>query len=293
MKFLHIRKQASQAAAATLSKPLRVFPGQRPAAKTAPVVNPLLGKTVTFSVDGVTCVGVVSKQVSADVFALRLAIPDKRGVLIVTDSEVVHEKAGLEIVGNSAREECKVRAFDDSFNFEIDKKMVTVLNEAKHIVDYRDVTVEGLASTFAKRTPSDRDGDYVMEGAFKDTLVEFNRNPVMLADHINRIPNLIGSYSKIGTTPEGLVVRGELSNAPGVQDVRFKVAEGHLRAFSIGGLFFYAPDGRGIEKVNLYEVSMTPVPANQDALFHVRSLTASDVAKAWSKESKSLRTWIF
>jgi HK97 family phage prohead protease len=297
MKLLHARKHAPAAtkhfpAGALLRVASKSFvPAPR---VPAPAPDALLEKMVSFEVDGVLCAGLVSKRLSADSLTVRLAIPDKRGILIVTDSEIVHPAAGLEVVGSVVREEHKVREFAESFAFEIDKKMVTVMDvENPSIVeDYLNVSVEGLASTFQTTTPADRDGDYVVPTAFKDTLVEFRKNPVMLADHTNRIDNLIGSYSKISTTPAGLVVRGDLSNAKEVRRVRFLVAEGHLKAFSIGGLFYYGADGRAIERVNLYEISMTPVPANPDALFQVRSLGASDVAKLWSSESKSLRRWL-
>ena len=58
-----------------------------------------------------------------------------------------------------------------------------------------------------------------------------------------------------------------------MRDTRFKVAEGHLKTLSMGGLFHYKEDGRGIFKVDLWEGSLTPIPANPDATFSVRSLT--------------------
>ena len=70
-----------------------------------------------------------------------------------------------------------------------------------------------------------------------------------------------------------------LSNAPDNISTRFNVAEGHLRTLSMGGLFHYKEDGRGIFKVDLWEGSLVSIPANPDAIVSTRSLT-DDEAKA-------------
>lgn len=147
--------------------------------------------------------------------------------------------------------------------------------------DYRDVKFEGYASTFKDTTPADRDGDYVMPGAFNETIAEFKKNPVMLCDHRNSVFNIAGSYSKMGLNAQGLYVQGRVSNADDMKSVRCKIAEGHLKALSIGGMFRYDDDGRGIKEVKLFEVSLVAVPANQDALFAMtRKVTIDDVKAA-------------
>jgi hypothetical protein len=62
-------------------------------------------------------------------------------------------------------------------------------------------------------------------------------------------------------------------------DIRFKVAEGVLKCLSMGGIFYYREDKRGIFKVALWEGSLTPIPANPDAIVSVRSLTDIEVKK--------------
>jgi HK97 family phage prohead protease len=252
----------------------------------------LMGKMVTFEVDGVRIVGRVEKQVSADNFSMKLAMPDVDGMLILTDSEIVHPVSGLEEVSAVANAK-KMRVFEDTVPFEIERgKMQTIRDSDKAIMDYQDVVIAGFASTFKSVTPADRDGDYVLEKAFDKTLMEFRKNPVMLIDHQNRVDSLVGSYSKIGTSESGLAVEGRLSNAPEVRRVRFLVAEGHLKAFSIGGFFLYESDGKGIGEVKLYEISLIPIPANPDSLFHTRSLGMGDVVKCWNNHRKHLRAWI-
>jgi HK97 family phage prohead protease len=154
-------------------------------------------------------------------------------------------------------------------------------------VDYRDVQIKGYLSTFKETTESDRDGDYVERGAFKETLRRFARNPVLLIDHTNSAESIAGSFRKIQEDESGLYMEAVLSNSQSerMKDVRAKVAEGHLKALSMGGLFHYKEDGRGIFKVDLWEGSLVAIPSNQDALFSVRALTEAEVKRLESERA--------
>jgi len=247
--------------------------------------DPRVGSVVTFTHEGGSVIGVF-KGVTLDAVEVEIALPGSDGVLRKTGSTVVVNSADISVDAKAvlSEENRRVTAWEASVSLSVmDGKSPTPIydGEAKDvIVDYRDVTIEGFLSTFVGTTPKDRDGDYVEDDAFNETLAEFKRNPVMLTDHNNSVGSLAGSFTKIGVNKEGLAVQGKLSNAPGMIDARFKVAEGHLKSLSMGGLFFYKEDNRGIEKVTLWEGSLTPVPANQDALFRVRSLTVVDAVKA-------------
>lgn len=258
-----------------------------PLAKEAPAPHPLTGKLVTFEAGGVRVAGRVAKHVADDQFVVQLALPNKDGILTITQAELVHPLDGLEEIDAPAREQ-KVCAFAEQVPFEIDQKMVAIKN-GDVVVDYKDVIISGYASTFAATTPADRDGDYIVDGAFDETLRQFKSNPVMLVNHDNRVQSLAGSYSKIGVNRQGLAIEGRLTNAPDMQSVRFKVAEGHLKALSIGGFFFYGVDGRAVEKVDLFEISLVPVPANPDALISTRAIELSDCTKSWSRHQKRLQ----
>ena len=98
------------------------------------------------------------------------------------------------------------------------------------------------------------------------------RNPVMLIDHQNSVKEIAGTYTKMYEDKNGLFVEGKISNSPDLKNVRFLVAEGHLKSMSIGGMFLYGEDGKAIEEVNLYEISLVAIPMNPDALFSVRSV---------------------
>ncbi len=139
--------------------------------------------------------------------------------------------------------------------------------EGNRIVDYQNVSFRGYASTNEDTTKADRIGDYIRRGAFKKTIREFKKNPVMLIDHENSVRNIAGSYAKMEEDDKGLLVEGRLSNAPELSTVRALVAEGHLKTLSIGGLFYYEEDGKAISKVDLLEVSLVAIPMNPDARF--------------------------
>lgn len=140
------------------------------------------------------------------------------------------------------------------------------------VVDYKDVVFKGYASTNESVTKGDRIGDYLQRGAFKKTIGRFMKNPVMLIDHENSVKEIAGTYTKIYEDKNGLMVEGKISNSPDLRNVRFLVAEGHLKTLSIGGMFLYEEDGKGISEVNLYEISLVAIPMNPDALFSVRNV---------------------
>jgi HK97 family phage prohead protease len=157
-----------------------------------------------------------------------------------------------------------------------EKKVEIIRDAAGLVLDYRNVNIRGYLSTFRATTERDRQGDYVEPGAFRDTIAKFMRNPVLLTDHRNSVGNLAGHFVAMREDKTGLLFEAVLSNAPGVTDVRFKIVEGMLRSVSMGGVFHYKDDGHGIFKVDLWEGSLTPIPANPDARFVVRALNESN-----------------
>lgn len=175
----------------------------------------------------------------------------------------------------------KIRRFDASMIMD-GKAAPTfeVIKDGEHIKDYKNVKIRGYLSTFKHVTESDRDGDYVDKGSFVETIPKFMRNPVLLVNHQKSVDNLAGRFTNVREDEKGLYVEAELSNAPGNIDNRFKVAEGMLKTLSMGGMFHYKEDGRGIFKVDLWEGSLTPLPANPDAMFSVREPTEEEMKKA-------------
>jgi HK97 family phage prohead protease len=183
-----------------------------------------------------------------------------------------------QIIVHRSDEFAGIKRFDAAVEIEVpaEKKIEIIKNAEGVVTDYRNVHIRGYLSTFKNTTESDRQGDYVDSGAFKDTIARFMLNPVLLTDHRNSVGNLAGNFVSMKEDRSGLLFDAVLSNAPGNIDVRFKVAEKQLRTTSMGGIFHYKEDGRGIFKVDLWEGSLTPIPANPDARFAVRALDDSD-----------------
>lgn len=151
-------------------------------------------------------------------------------------------------------------------------KKFTAVKEGDRVVDYQDVTISGYLSTFGN---FDRDGETVAKGAFTETIPDFMRNPVLLVNHRNAVEFQAGSFTKISEDAKGLKFEATISNGSSdmLKHTRALVAEGHLRTVSMGGIFHRAEDQRTIFRVDLYEGSIVPIPANPKALFAVRELT--------------------
>jgi HK97 family phage prohead protease len=252
---------------------------QRPATGTEPASGAFVACP---GVGGATVFGKVCGR-QGDQIMVRLAVPDSAGVLMVTDCITpVAAATAKRLDGEPIHRDVIAKFGSTTAEFSTDcYKGMTIIKSDDIILDYRGIVLEGFASTFENVTPRDRDGDAISKTAFNDTIQDFMRNPVLLFDHQNSVKNLAGSFTKLSVTANGLAVQAKVSDSPDMRHIRFLIAEKHLKAFSIGGLFMFGgPDGRLIEKVILFEISLVAIPANPDALFSVRSVNAEDVATA-------------
>lgn len=135
--------------------------------------------------------------------------------------------------------------------------------------------VEGYASTWTK-TP-DSYGDIVIKGAFTDTLKKrkASGHPFPLCFN-HDFDKIIGAVFEAYEDDYGLKVRASFLNTPAAQEKRELVKEGIVWQFS----FAYSVLGseapteeekkqgiwQKLTKLDLYEVSLVPVPANQTAV---------------------------
>ena len=135
--------------------------------------------------------------------------------------------------------------------------------------------VEGYASTWTK-TP-DSYGDIVIKGAFTETLKKRKAtgHPFPLCFN-HDFDQIIGAVFEAEEDDYGLKIRASFLNTPAAQEKRELVKEGIVWQFS----FAYSVLGseapteeekkQGIfmklTKLDLYEVSLVPVPANQTAV---------------------------
>lgn len=150
------------------------------------------------------------------------------------------------------------------------------LAEVKSVdVDHRRVTA--IVSTGGV----DRYGEIIEPRSFQKRLDRFARSPVMLAGHKhigdNGQPTVIGSWSDLQVTDDGLVAVGKFANTKLADEYWELYRGGDMRAFSVGFIPHaheyreFEIDGkkrklRVFTDVELLEISAVAVPANADAL---------------------------
>lgn len=125
---------------------------------------------------------------------------------------------------------------------------------------------EGYASTFGNE---DCDGDIIINGAFAESIAS-GRKVKMLWQH--GWDNLIGSYPVITEDSKGLFVQGRINL--GVEQGREAYAlmkSGDLDSMSIGfvtvnSTYNEKNNLRYLNVVDLYEISLVTMPANDQAL---------------------------
>jgi HK97 family phage prohead protease len=258
--------------------------------ESVPVVQPhtLVGKTARYRIGtGESAVDVIGyvREVKGGTATVSPTIPNSEGVLYVSkDVSFQIPTDLLDVFDTTCRADRDVKAFETRDPLEAVKAAQEVKADGL-IVDYQNVRFDGFASTFAHVTPEDRDGDYIVVGAFDKTMKQFMENPVMLTDHTRSVRNLMGHYDKITITGRGLAMQGMVTNSPhpDAVHVRFQLMEKSLKTLSIGGFFYYLDDYKGIEQVDLHETSLVVIPANPDATFSVRSITEEVISKAFKR----------
>lgn len=130
--------------------------------------------------------------------------------------------------------------------------------------DDESIYIEGYASTNDK----DRHGDVVPSYVWEDGLKEFLKNPIILGYHNHGTP--IGRMVEHKVDEKGLWIKARISKAAGA--VYNLVKDGILTAFSIGFRILDADykselDLFVIKELELHEISVVSVPANQNTLF--------------------------
>jgi len=143
--------------------------------------------------------------------------------------------------------------------------------------------VSGLASTFGNK---DRDGDVIKQGAFTKSLNNMraiNKMIPVLLSH--RFDKQIGGVPSIDVkeTAAGLEVTGMMLdlNIQNGKETHSLLKNGFIDSFSIGfsvpdGGFERTKDGLNISEIELFEISIVPVPANPLAMVTDVKAIASD-----------------
>jgi len=126
------------------------------------------------------------------------------------------------------------------------------------------IYIEGYASTVDR----DRQGDVIPMSAWTDGLKNYLKNPIILAYHNHQMP--IGRMIDHKVTDQGLWIRAQIPSEVG--DVYKLVKKGILSAFSVGfrvrdADYDHANESFLIKDLELHEISVVSIPANQNTLF--------------------------
>ena len=134
--------------------------------------------------------------------------------------------------------------------------------------DEEELIISGLAST----NDIDRSGDIIASDAWnaKDALANYLKNPIILAYHDPSQP--IGKTIEHEIVENGLSITAKISKSAG--NIIELIKEGILSAFSVGFMIKDADfDPKSgvfmIKELELFEVSVVSIPANQNALFSI------------------------
>lgn len=149
------------------------------------------------------------------------------------------------------------------------------LADLKFASDSKARTFSGYASVFGG---VDSYGDTIVRGAYKDTLIKRPR-PMMFYGH--NPGRVIGKWTKAVEDEKGLYVEGELT--PGhsdAEDVYASLKHGAISGLSIGYYPVKAEDtatGRLLKEIDLIEVSVVSMPADDSARINAESVKALEL----------------
>jgi uncharacterized protein len=145
--------------------------------------------------------------------------------------------------------------------------------ERKTVSDTGAGEIEGLASTYGN---VDLQDDEMQPGALDKTVSDWqgSKSKVPLLDwHGDSLSRLIGSVTALASTAQGLWFRAGFGSDAESQRARQLVKDGHLSGVSIGYLpirqswkTVAGKAVRALHEVKLLEISLTPVPANPEAV---------------------------
>jgi HK97 family phage prohead protease/HK97 family phage major capsid protein len=144
--------------------------------------------------------------------------------------------------------------------------------------------IAGYANTVTK----DRVGDIIVPSAWTKGIDNFKKNPILLYQHDPSKP--IGRVTDCKVDKTGLFVEAFISDAAEEQfKIHTLIRDDVLKAFSVGfrvldQKYDNSKEASMITDVELLEISVVTIPANQDSLFSLRkSFGSEEEYKEWVK----------
>jgi HK97 family phage prohead protease/HK97 family phage major capsid protein len=150
--------------------------------------------------------------------------------------------------------------------------------EIKAASSKKSFRIAGYANTSTK----DRSGDIVTPEAWAKGIENYRKNPVLLYQHDHSKP--IGRAESIRVDKKGIFVEGAVSDAAEtLHGVQTLIKDGALKSFSVGfrvkdADYDRTSDTFYIKDLELLEISVVSVPANQESLFSIKKSFEDDAS---------------
>jgi HK97 family phage prohead protease/HK97 family phage major capsid protein len=160
----------------------------------------------------------------------------------------------------------------------MDNKKVLYLDSTFTKSDTMDTDQSIFIEGYANTVDTDRAGDIILASAWSAGMVNYLKNPVILAYHDHDDP--IGRMVEHRIDAKGLWVRVRIS--PAAKEVYDLIKDGILTAFSVGfrvsdATYDSVADIFVIKAIELMEISVVSVPCNQESLFSLAKSFESSV----------------
>lgn len=163
--------------------------------------------------------------------------------------------------------------------FELTEKLAKELSSKLAWFDIKEIGEEWTFKVVASDETIDRAGEVIKISGWE--LWNFMKNPVIIANHIYKVENIIGKATNIYVENEKLVVEWVFATTDLAQDVRKLYDGGFIKTVSVG----FIPKERDpnnsniITRAELLEVSFVPVPCNPNALSLGKEVVEDLIAK--------------
>ncbi len=150
--------------------------------------------------------------------------------------------------------------------FELTEKLAKELSSKLAWFDIKEIGENGSFKVVASDETIDRAGEVIKISGWE--LWNFMKNPVIIANHIYKVENIIGKATSVYVEDNKLIVEWVFAETELAKDVKTLYDGGFIKTVSV----WFIPKERDpnerniITRAELLEVSFVPVPCNPNAL---------------------------
>ena len=150
--------------------------------------------------------------------------------------------------------------------FELTEKLAKELSNKLAWFDIKEIGENGSFKVVASDETIDRSGEVIKISGWE--LWNFMKNPVIIANHIYKVENIIGKATSVYVEDNKLIVEWVFAETELAKDVKTLYDGGFIKTVSV----WFIPKERDpnerniITRAELLEVSFVPVPCNPNAL---------------------------